>query len=270
MKKISLFILLFLFTLSFLGCAVKDKQNIIYNKIYNVTIDMAYFQDCITAVGEKCSSGTIGIANYSYNSMISMDYQSVGSGFVYDGWAILEDGSKVSLEEGMQNANQFNYYAITNYHVIESSRKIKVITLNNTSDFIDAQIIVHDKQLDLAIISFSTYYYLPILELGNSDDLTAGQFAIAIGSPAGFEYFNSLTLGIISYSRRYLTDEYGTNLFIQTDVAINPGNSGGPLLDINGKVIGVNTMKLVDETIESMGFAIPINVVKEFIKKNSK
>jgi hypothetical protein len=65
-------------------------------------------------------------------------------------------------------------------------------------------------------------------------------------------------------------DEYGRNLFIQTDVAINPGNSGGPLINLNGEVIGVNTMKLVDEEIDSMGFSIPINVVKEFIKNNEK
>ena len=112
-------------------------------------------------------------------------------------------------------------------------------------------------------------YLLPLV-LGNSDNVKKGQFAIAIGSPQGYEYFNSMTLGIVSYPNRLIVDEYGKNLFIQVDVAINPGNSGGPLLNIYGEVIGVNTMKLVEEDVDLMGFSIPVNVVKQFIEKNTK
>ena len=79
-----------------------------------------------------------------------------------------------------------------------------------------------------------------------------------------------MNLGNISCPNRVIKDEYGENLFIQTDVAINPGNSGGPLLNINGDVVGVNTMKLVTSDIDLMSFSIPINIVKEFIKKNLK
>lgn len=270
MKKISLIILLFLMMFTFTGCDSSDQENIIYNKIYNVTIDITEFQDYVAAVGEKCSPGTIGVANYGFDSFFTNDIQGTGSGFVFDGYALLSDGTKVSLDTPIYDAVSYHYYAITNYHVVENAYKVRVLTTNNLSNYLDSNVIAINRSLDLCLLEFDTSYYIQKLELGNSDNIKAGQFAIAIGSPAGFEYFNSLTLGVISYSHRTLTDEYGTNVFIQTDVAINPGNSGGPLIDIYGKVIGVNTMKLVDESIESMGFSIPINVVIEFIKENIK
>ena len=163
----------------------------------------------------------------------------------------------------------YTYYAITNHHVIEDGMTIKVY-IGPQDLYIKASVIAKDKNKDLAIIKFDSYLHLIPLELGNSDNLKKGQFAIALGSPQGYEYYNSMTLGIISYPNRLIADEYGENLYIQVDVAINPGNSGGPLLNIYGEVIGVNTMKLVDEEIDLMGFSIPINIVKEFIKKNTK
>lgn len=268
MKKTK-FLLLFICLLFLTGCNSSTKtNNEIYNKTYNVSININEFEDLIVAVGEKCYSGTIGITNYSSNGY-SLQVNGTGSGFIFDGEAILTDGSKIKVDKVNDNTkvNYYSYYAITNYHVIEGAKSLKIYFGENKPE-VAASVIAKDMKKDLAIVSFSTPLYLSPLELGNSDNLKQGQFAIAIGSPQGFDYFNTLTFGIVSYPNRLLEDDYGKNIYIQTDVAINPGNSGGPLLNINGQVIGVNTMKLVDEEIDLMGFSIPINVVKEFIKNN--
>lgn len=268
--KILLLSLLFICLLFLTGCTTSNKtNNEIYNKTYNVTIDINQFEDLIVSVGEKCYSGTIGVENYISNGYTSQ-INGTGSGFIFDGSATLYDGTIMKLDKVDDNMKVkfYTYYAITNYHVIENAKTLKVYFGENKSK-VSASVISQEKKKDLAIITFSTSLYLSPLELGNSDNLKQGQFAIAIGSPQGFDYFNSLTLGIVSYPNRLLEDEYGNkNIYIQTDVAINPGNSGGPLLNINGQVIGINTMKLVDEEIDLMGFSIPINIVKEFIKNN--
>lgn len=271
MKKIQKIIILLIFVFTFVGCNTnKDTNNQIYNKTYDVTIDIVEFQDLIVAVGEKCDSGTIGVTNYISNGL-SLVVNATGSGFIYEGTATLLDGSVKNINDVFESdkVKMYNYTAITNYHVIEDAMVIKAY-FGEKYEEAKANVIAKDKNKDLAIITFSTSLYLVPLELGNSDNVKKGQFAIAIGSPQGYEFFNSLTLGTISYTNRLVDDEYGKNLFIQTDVAINPGNSGGPLLNIYGEVIGVNTMKLVDEEIDLMGFSIPVNVVKEFIKKNTK
>lgn len=271
MKKIRNYLLLILLSLVLTGCSLQgDTNNDIYYKTYDVSISITEFEDMIVAVGEKCSSGTIGIANYSANGF-TLSTQATGSGFIFDGYAILKNGNTIEMDEvtNESNVKEYKYYAITNYHVIEDGVIIKAY-FGSQYDEVKATVLATDKSQDLALISFNTTLHLTPLELGDSDDIKKGQFAIAIGSPQGFEFFNSMTCGNISYPSRLISDEYGENLFIQTDVAINPGNSGGPLLNIKGEVIGVNTMKFVDEDIDLMGFSIPINIVKEFIKKNSK
>lgn len=271
MKKIYKFLLLSILLFTLVGCNTDTSTtNEIYNKTYDVNISITEFQDLVVAVGEKCDKGTIGVTNY-VNNGLTLVVQATGSGFVYRGEALLINGEVKDIKDvkDSDNVKEFNYYAITNYHVIEDSIVVKAYFGENF-DEVKAKVIAKEKNKDLAIINFKTSLYLEPLELGNSDNVKKGQFAIAIGSPQGYEYFNSLTLGVISYTNRLIEDEYGRNLFIQTDVAINPGNSGGPLINLNGEVIGVNTMKLVDEEIDSMGFSIPINVVKEFIKNNEK
>lgn len=271
MKKIKvLFIIICLLFIT--GCNVNSNtNNEIYNKSYDVNINISEFEDLVVAIGEKCSNGTIGIVNYESNGF-ELQISGTGSGFIYDGYANLIDNTNIKLDSLTDDmkVKSYTYYAITNYHVIEGARIVKIYFGDDKPE-VKADVIAKDKKKDLAIVSFNTSLYLKPLELGNSDNIKKGQFAIAIGSPQGFEYFNSLTFGVISYPNRNLKDDYGTStLYIQTDVAINPGNSGGPLLNIKGEVIGVNTMKLVDEEIDLMGFSIPINVVKEFIKNNTK
>ena len=269
MKKIK-FLVFILLVFILTGCSSNTKTtNEIYNKTYNVTVDIAEFENLMVAVGEKCSSGTIGITNYQTNGF-SLYVYGTGSGFIYEGVGVLKDGTIVPLNEmPIKDIKEFRYKAITNYHVVENNVAIKAYFGPNFKEEL-CEVIAYDKNKDIALISFTTSLYLQPLELGDSDNVKKGQFAIAIGSPAGFDFFNSLTLGVVSCQSRIITDEYGSNLYIQTDVAINPGNSGGPLLNIHGEVIGVNTMKFVDEEIDSMGFSIPINVIKVFIQKNNK
>ena len=269
MKKMKYLVLIILIVI-LSGCNVQtNTTNEIYNKAYDVDINIVEFQDAIVAVGEKCNKGIIGVTNYTTNGF-SLIINATGSGFIYEGYAILKDGSTVSLEDSInRNVKSYTYKAVTNYHVIEGGRKIAAY-FGEQYDEAMADVLAYDKKQDIAIISFSTSLYLTPLVFGDSDNIKMGHFAIAIGSPTGYEFFNSLTFGIVSSPNRVIEDDYGRNLFIQTDVAINPGNSGGPLLNIKGEVIGVNTMKFVDDEIESMGFSIPINLVKEFIKRNVK
>lgn len=163
-----------------------------------------------------------------------------------------------------------NGYIATNNHVIEGATKITVI-LNNGKK-ISASLVGRDAQTDLAVIKVKASN-LSAAKLGNSSKLQVGELAIAIGSPMGTEYAGSVTSGIISGLNRKVSvgDKY-MNL-IQTDAAINPGNSGGALVDPNGEVIGINSLKLVEDTAEGMGFAIPINEAKPIIQeliKNKK
>ncbi|PHJ13576.1 serine protease, partial [Fervidobacterium sp. SC_NGM5_G05] len=152
-------------------------------------------------------------------------------------------------------------YIVTNYHVVEGAKKITVTLLNG--DTYDAQYIGGDEELDIAVIKISPKKDLPVIELGDSDKLQIGEWAIAIGNPLGFQH--AVTVGVISAVGRKIPKPdgsgYYTNL-IQTDAAINPGNSGGPLLNIYGQVIGINTAIINPSQAMNIGFAIPINTAK--------
>ena len=163
---------------------------------------------------------------------------SLGSGFIYT-----EDG-----------------YIITANHVVEGASEI-VVHLSDRRVF-TADIVGKDPQSDVALIKIDAED-LPTLELGSSDDLKVGEWVLAIGSPFGFDH--SVTAGIVSAKGRSLPSENYVP-FIQTDVAINPGNSGGPLLNLDGKVIGVNA-QIYSRTGGFMGlsFAVPIEMVKDVV-----
>jgi len=152
-------------------------------------------------------------------------------------------------------------YIITNNHVVENAKKIKVLFPNKI--YLSAKVVGRDKISDIAIISVPFKYGIQkyaskyTLRLGNSDKLRVGESVIAIGSPLGFR--GTVTSGIISALNRDFPNHPGVG-FIQTDAAINPGNSGGPLINVRGEVIGVNTAIIAGS--EGIGFAVPINQVK--------
>lgn len=149
-------------------------------------------------------------------------------------------------------------YILTNYHVIDKADKLKITTTDG--NFFDGFVVGTDKVTDLAIVRIESKEAFSFAELGNSENLRIGQIVIAIGNPFGLSGGPTVTAGIISSLNRNLQFENGIMELIQTDAAINPGNSGGPLIDTNGKVIGINTAKI--PYAQGMGFAIPINVAK--------
>ncbi len=127
----------------------------------------------------------------------------------------------------------------------------------------EATLVGVDHSTDLAVIRVVTGEPLPSLDFAADDDLILGETVIAIGNPLGLE--NSVTTGVISAPKRRLPDgQGGVSVFIQTDALINPGNSGGPLLDINGRLIGINTA--IAQQAQGIGFAIPIKVVRRIVE----
>lgn len=163
------------------------------------------------------------------------------------------------------------YYAITNYHVIENAATVDVFF--NENDFAVAEIVGTDPESDVAVLRFQTNRQVYVAPIASYDSVRAGQIIIAIGSPSGFNYFNSVTMGMISGTDRFvgISDSTGDGFrdifqkMLQHDAAINPGNSGGPIFNLRGEVVGINTLKLVDRTIEGMGFSIPVDIVTRVV-----
>ncbi len=151
-------------------------------------------------------------------------------------------------------------FIVTNNHVVEGADKIKVI-LKDDREF-DAEVKGRDPNTDLALIKIKSDGNLPTIQFGNSDDVRVGEWVMAIGNPFGLEH--TVTVGIISAKGRVIgSGPYDD--FIQTDASINPGNSGGPLLNMDGKVVGINTAIIAGG--QGIGFAIPVNMAKGIIEQ---
>lgn len=162
-------------------------------------------------------------------------------------------------------------YIITNYHVIGDaidygrSSSIKVFLSGDTETGYDATVVGYNISNDLAVIKIDGKN-LNAIEWSDSDNVKVGQQVMAIGNPGGLEFMGSATWGIVSGLNRVVSTDSTTKL-IQTDAAINPGNSGGALVNTEGKLVGINSSKLVSESVEGMGFAIPSNTVKDICDK---
>ncbi|MCU9533851.1 S1C family serine protease [Streptococcus sp. CSL10205-OR2] len=188
------------------------------------------------------------------------------------GLTVFSEGSGVIYKKDGKDA-----YLVTNNHVISGAQKIEILLSNGSK--VVGELVGADTYSDLAVVKIPSENVDVVAEFANSDNLNVGEPAIAIGSPLGSEYANSVTEGIVSSLSRTVTsrNENGeiisTNA-IQTDAAINPGNSGGPLINIQGQVIGINSSKITvsgDYTnsvaVEGMGFAIPSNDVVSIINQ---
>src|SRR6266849_3338682 len=151
-------------------------------------------------------------------------------------------------------------YILTNNHVIENAQEI-IVRLSDQRKF-PARLIGRDPKTDLAVLKVDAPGPLPVAELGDSSQLRVGQWAIAIGNPFGLD--RTVTVGIVSATARTRVGVTQYDNFIQTDASINPGNSGGPLLNIDGKVIGINTA--IVATGQGIGFSIPINQARDVMK----
>ena len=154
-----------------------------------------------------------------------------------------------------------NGYILTNNHVIENASEITV-RLSDARRF-PAKLVGRDPKTDLAVLKVDAPAPLPVAELGDSEALRIGQWAIAIGNPFGLD--RTVTVGIISATARTRVGVATYENFIQTDASINPGNSGGPLLNLDGRVVGVNTA--IVATGQGIGFAIPINMAKDIMRQ---
>ena len=154
-----------------------------------------------------------------------------------------------------------NGYILTNNHVIENAQDI-IVRLSDSRKF-TATLVGSDPKTDLAVLKVSSPTPLPAAELGDSESLRVGQWAIAIGNPFGLD--RTVTVGIISATARTRVGLATYENFIQTDASINPGNSGGPLLNLDGRVIGVNTAIVASG--QGIGFSIPITMAKEVMRQ---
>ena len=227
-------------------------------------------EEAIISLIEETKNSVLGVANYQYNERNVLVKSSIGSGFVYDVWGYLKDGTiTYNLEDS--NVVNYGYFLITNRHVVEDCDALKIY-LHTIDEEIPAELVQYDQKVDLAVVTFKYDEYIKPLKFANSDTLKAGQYCIAIGNPEGFEFSSSATLGIISHPLRYISDDTdgdGVNdwdaAYIQHDAAINPGNSGGPLFNIYGQVIGINTLKFATNDIDNMGFSIPSNDIIELL-----
>lgn len=153
-----------------------------------------------------------------------------------------------------------NGYIITNYHVIKGASKIEILLAKRKKKY-NATVVGTDSKTDLALLKVTSNAKLKPLSFGNSNRLKIGDIVLAIGNPFG--YAHTVTSGIISAKGRVIgTGPYDN--FLQTDAPIHPGNSGGPLLDIRGRVVGINTATATDAY--GIGFAIPSNTVKTIVK----
>jgi len=195
---------------------------------------------------EKVSDSVVGILCYSDDVPDQADTttaSSQGSGIIFS-----QDG-----------------YVITNAHVIGNSKTayaIRVVT--SDGKVYKAGVVGYDSRTDIAVLKMDDAKGLTPATFGDSSQLEVGQDIIVVGNPGGLDYQNTTTKGVISALDRKLSTSSLTK-YIQTDAAINPGNSGGPLVNYYGQVVGITTSKIVSETYEGMGFAIPSQTVKNIV-----
>ena len=195
---------------------------------------------------DKVSDSVVGILCYSDDVPDQADTttaSSQGSGFIFS-----QDG-----------------YVFTNAHVIGNSKTayaIRVVT--SDGKVYKAGVVGYDSRTDIAVLKMDDAKGLTPATFGDSSQLEVGQDIIVVGNPGGLDYQNTTTKGVISALDRKLSTSSLTK-YIQTDAAINPGNSGGPLVNYYGQVVGITTSKIVSETYEGMGFAIPSQTVKSIV-----
>ena len=212
------------------------------NNASNLTITET---NTIKTAIDEIYDAVVVVETYKNNTLYS-----TGTGFIYK-----EDNE--------------NGYLITNHHVIENGNKF-VITLSEGEET-EAKLLGSDEYSDIAVLKIPKETVKKVAKLGESANMEIGDTVFTVGSPMGKEYMGTVTKGILSGKNRTVkittTNSSLMLEVLQTDAAINPGNSGGPLVNINGEVIGVNSMKLVEDRIEGMGFAIPMEIVTTLIDK---
>lgn len=230
---------------------VQNNQTITQTSVKN--------ENSTTKAVEKVKDAVVSVITYSANSQNSL-FGSGESDTDTNTEQVSSEGSGVIYKKEGEFA-----YLVTNTHVINGASKVDIRLADGTK--VPGEIVGSDTFSDIAVVKISSEKVTTVAEFGDSSQLTVGETAIAIGSPLGSEYANTVTQGIVSSLNRNvsLKSEDGqaisTNA-IQTDTAINPGNSGGPLINIQGQVIGITSSKIASNggtSVEGLGFAIPSN-----------
>ncbi len=226
------------------------QQPIMQGNNVNINVD-EQATSVVEAVAKKVTPSVVGIRTTT--SVMSFfgnqEASGEGSGVIYR-----EDG-----------------YIITNYHVIsdgvsnKAGTKIEVFLDDVNSKSYSATVVGYNISADIAVIKINAKG-LQKIEIADSKNLKVGQYVITVGNPGGLEFMDSVTYGVISGLDRVVSSDSNVSL-IQTDAAINPGNSGGALVNTEGKLVGINSSKIVAEEFEGMGFALPSNTVVEICNK---
>lgn len=260
---------------------VLDKEEEYYEKIIETIIknlesekDLSKDEDVIKPVIEKNINSLIGVSGYSEELKTS----NFASGIVYkmnihflDG-TILEDVKEI---KDYKNIKYFEYYALTNRHIVEDRTNLNVYLGNDQYE--DCEVVQYDDKIDLAVIKFKSINYVQVAIMGDSSLLNKGEFIISIGNGKGIEYFKSTNFGILSSNCRYISvDTDNDNVsdwdseYLQHDASLNEGDSGGAILNLKGEIIGINTTKISDYKYNNMSFAIPINLAMNLAKTLEK
>lgn len=248
-------------------------------KVSNVKVDV---DSDITSAVEKVQGAVVSVINLQAQQQSSNNPWGDLFGQQQEDSSAenTDDSNLVEASEGsgvIYNKDGDSAYVVTNNHVVEGSDGLEVVMSDGTK--VKGELMGTDAVTDLAVIKISSENVEEVATFGDSSALKVGEPAIAIGSPLGSQYANSVTSGIISSVNRPISDSTsGVNISaIQTDAAINPGNSGGPLVNIAGQVIGINSSKIAststessDISVEGMGFAIPSNDVVKIIDQLQK
>ncbi|MBV1944579.1 trypsin-like peptidase domain-containing protein [Streptococcus parasuis] len=279
MKKLLKFVILFV--VGFLGgiggyyfaSSTLTQGNSTSNQANTTSVSNVQYSNetSTTKAVEKVQDAVVSVINYQTQSSDSLS-SIFGNIESSDELAVAGEGSGVIYKKDGDTA-----YIVTNNHVISGAEKIDILLASGEK--LSGELVGADTYSDIAVIKIAADKVTTIAEFANSDTIKVGETAIAIGSPLGSVYANTVTQGIISSLSRTVTSQtedgqtISTNA-IQTDAAINPGNSGGPLINIQGQVIGINSSKITSSSvsssgvaIEGMGFAIPSNDVVQIINQ---
>ena len=223
----------------------------VYKFVPNEEIVVNRSETCVTITEQNSLKTSI---DKIYDAVFLIQAESTGGASTGSGFAYKKDGKYA--------------YIITNEHVISGAKNVKIS--NSKGELYDAKVLGSDTYADIAVLSTDVKNVSKIAEIGDSSKIELGDTIFTVGSPLGEQYFGTVTKGIISGKNRMVGSNQIILEVIQTDAAINEGNSGGPLVNINGEVIGVNSMKIATTSIEGMGFSIPINAVMSYVERLEK
>ena len=258
---------------TFTTLQLSQKQNTSPTNTTTVSKTAVKNENSTTQAVDKVKDAVVSVITYSANSQNSL-FGSTETDTDTNTEQVSSEGSGVIYKKEGNFA-----YLVTNTHVISGAKKVDIRLADGTK--VPGEIVGSDTYSDIAVVKIAADKVTTVAEFGDSDQLTVGETAIAIGSPLGSEYANTVTQGIVSSLNRNvsLKSEDGQAIStkaIQTDTAINPGNSGGPLINIQGQVIGITSSKIATNggtSVEGLGFAIPsndaINIINQ-LEKNGK